>query len=542
MRPPAHSVNLDQPSLETTALVRPRGTPSNGASSRGQVRLPDDLLREASWRLGILSLLGAVLWIVAPVFAHVAAGVIKPSDPGWINFRALDIIAILSALSSLALYAFTRHHEADPQFVLNLGLWYMILVALALSLALHWGPIPAGTVVQPQISWAGAVMLMFAAIVPNQPRRVLVACLIAASMSPLSMMLAKARGTWEFGAWNQVFVMHYPDYLLAGVAVVISSVVMKLGHALTKAREMGSYRLEGLLGRGGMGEVYKATHRMLARPAAIKLIRPEMLAQADGDSAGLVLARFRREAQAAASLTSPHTVQVFDFGVTEDKTFYFVMELLDGMDLESLVRHFGPLPPARVVHILRQACESLEEAHARGLVHRDIKPENIHLGRKGLRHDFVKVLDFGIVKALGARSQAPTLATSDGLTPGTPAYMAPEVSLGGLVDHRVDIYALGCVAYYLLTAELVFRGDNAFQVMAKHLQAEPPRPSTRTNHDVPPALDDLVLACLAKEPAARPQSASLVAGALAALPIEPWTEEQAKDWWSEHDTTAKVNV
>src|SRR6185503_14835553 len=186
-------------------------------------------------------------------------------------------------------------------------------------------------------------------------------------------------------------------------------------------RELGSYRLGELLGRGGMGEVYLATHRMLARPAAIKLIRPEALG-ADREAAELAARRFRREAEAAASLRSPHTVELYDFGVTEDRTLYFVMELLEGLDLETLVGRYGPLPANRTIHLLRQVCESLEEAHAAGLVHRDIKPANIHLGRMGLRYDFAKVLDFGLVKSVTGTSED-SLATAAGLTPGTPAYM-----------------------------------------------------------------------------------------------------------------------
>ena len=198
------------------------------------------------------------------------------------------------------------------------------------------------------------------------------------------MLWARAQGYWDFGPASNALLMHYPDYLLVGVAVVISHVVTTLGRQVAKAREMGSYQLGELLGRGGMGEVYKATHRMLARPAAIKLIRPEMLGGNDPAVAARAIARFRREAEAAAQLRSPHTVDLYDFGVTDDQTLYLVMELLDGMDLESLVRQHGPMPAARVIHVLRQVCDSLEEAHARGLVHRDIKPANIHLGRVGL--------------------------------------------------------------------------------------------------------------------------------------------------------------
>ena len=239
---------------------------------------------------------------------------------------------------------------------------------------------------------------MFAAIVPSTPAKTLLAGVLAVSMNPIGMWIARARGLWNFEAATDALLMHYPDYLLLGVAVVISHVVTGLGQQVAKAREMGSYQLGELLGRGGMGEVYHATHRMLARPAAIKLIRPEVIGGSDPAAAQLAVARFRREAETAASLRSPHTVELYDFGVTDDQTLYFVMELLEGLNLESLVRRHGPLPAGRVVHILRQVCASLEEAHERGLVHRDIKPANIHVGRMGLVYDFVKVLDFGLVK------------------------------------------------------------------------------------------------------------------------------------------------
>ena len=198
-----------------------------------------------------------------------------------------------------------------------------------------------------------------------------------------------------------------------------------------------------------------------------------MIGAGDPVDAQLAVTRFRREAEAAANLRSPHTVELYDFGVTDDRTLYFVMELLDGLDLESLVRQHGPLPAGRVVHMLRQVCASLEEAHVRGLVHRDIKPANIHVGRLGLVYDFVKVLDFGLVKPIADGSREHSLATQAGLIIGTPGYMAPEMAISEKVDGRADLYALGCVAYYLLTGQQVFEGGTAMQVIAKHLQAAP---------------------------------------------------------------------
>jgi serine/threonine-protein kinase len=327
--------------------------------------------------------------------------------------------------------------------------------------------------------------------------------------------------------------MHYPDYLLVGVAVVISHVVTTLGRQVAKAREMGSYQLGELIGRGGMGEVYKASHRMLARPAAIKLIRPEMLGGSDPAVASRAISRFRREAEAAAHLRSSHTVDLYDFGITEDQTLYLVMEFLDGMDLESLVRQHGPMPAPRVVHIVRQVCDSLEEAHARGLVHRDIKPANIHLGRVGCREDFVKVLDFGLVKTASMRADA-SLATIEGVIMGTPAYMAPEMALGEAVDGRADLYALGCVAYYLLTGEQVFTGDTVLAVITQHIQAVPVPPSQRTELPIPEMLEDVVLACLAKKPGDRPQTARQLAQSLDAIHGMTWSDAEAGRWWRVH--------
>ena len=443
-----------------------------------------------------------------------------------------DAVAAAVVIVSLALFAYARRSRRDPRFILDLGLGYMIFTAFALSVTLHLGGSPEGTHVFPMITWVGVAVIMFAAMVPSTPTKTFIASLIAVSMNPISMLVQKANGSWNFGPWTNALVMHYPDFLLVGVAVVISHVVTRLGQQVSKARAMGSYHLGELLGSGGMGEVYKATHRMLARPAAIKLIRPEMLGAGTSDEAEITVARFRREAEAAANLRSPHTVEVYDFGVTEDETIYIVMELLEGLDLESLVRERGPLPASRVIHILRQACDSLEEAHTYGLVHRDIKPANIHIGRVGLRHDFVKVLDFGLVKAVTDSTVDQPLVTVPGqMALGTPAYMSPEMALGEKVDGRADIYALGCVAYFLLTGQLVFQAEKTFQMIAKHLQTTPGPPSELALH-VPPTLDRLVLSCLAKDPRDRPQSAGELARSLALIDVNPWSEQDATQWWA----------
>jgi eukaryotic-like serine/threonine-protein kinase len=497
--------------------------------------LPPDLLRQTSRRLQIMSLVGAGLWTLGVGIGNLAFHSTAPEDPRWTRLNITYLIAAANVALSLALYFYLRKRERDPASVVNLSLAYMIVTGLGLAIMLHWGIAPRNAMdVTPMITWTGPVILMFAAIVPAPPWKMLLAGFLAVSMDPIGMVLAQARGVYHYGSFSNALFMHYPSYLLLGVAVVISHVVARLGRQVAKEREMGSYRLGEQIGRGGMGEVYKATHRMLARPAAIKLIQPEVLATRDRASAQVAIARFRREAEAAAQLRSPHTVELYDFGVTDDGTLYLVMELLEGMELETLVRREGPLPQKRVIHILRQVCESLEEAHAAGLVHRDIKPANIHVGRVGLRHDFVKVLDFGLVKSVAPAAGEDSMATAAGLTPGTPAYMAPEMALGETVDGRADLYALGCVAYYLLTGKLVFEAASAYQLLAKHMQQPPVPPSQRTETEVDPALERAVLACLAKRREDRPQTATELDGMLAEIEIEPWSEEEATRWWSIH--------
>lgn len=315
---------------------------------------------------------------------------------------------------------------------------------------------------------------------------------------------------------------------------ITSQVIYGLRREVRRAMQLGQYTLEEKLGEGGMGAVYKARHAMLRRPAAIKLIKPNVTG--DGAGRSQALQRFEREAHATASLKSPHTVELYDFGVSAEGEFYYVMELLDGIDLETLVTRFGPLPAPRVVYLLRQACESLAEAHASGLVHRDIKPANLFLCRHGLRHDFVKVLDFGLV-ALGPEpTDLDPKRTVEGTVGGTPAYLAPEVmSHAETVDERADVYALGCVAYWLLTGRPPFERSSALATVLAHVNDAPVPPSSVSEIAVPAPLEELVLACLAKRPGDRPASALELAHQLAAaVEVDGWDEEKAARWWRVH--------
>ena len=309
----------------------------------------------------------------------------------------------------------------------------------------------------------------------------------------------------------------------AGKALEVSE------HLLDEGVRVGSYSLTERLGSGGMGEVWLGRHQLLARPAAIKLVREAAVASAE--DAATLRHRFAREAQATAELQSPHTVQLYDFGVTETGSFYYVMEHLRGTDLQRMVQRHGPMPPERAIYLLQQACRSLAEAHGLGLVHRDIKPANLFVCRLGAEYDFLKVLDFGVVSRQGAEASASI--TVAGMVLGTPAFLAPELMRGnGPFDHRVDIYALGCIAFWLLTGHPPFEGEDAIAVLRQHADTAPSPPSSRGGRAIPAELDALVLECLSKDPALRPESAEVLWRRLEQVPVGTrWTQERARAWW-----------
>lgn len=313
---------------------------------------------------------------------------------------------------------------------------------------------------------------------------------------------------------------------VAGSIVVYGSYrIEMLRKEVLEARKLGQYLLKERLGAGGMGEVYRAEHVLLRRPCAIKLIRPERAGYPEN------LLRFEREVQTTATLTHPNTVQIFDYGHAEDGTFYYVMEHLSGLTLGQLVTRYGRLPAARAVHFLRQICAALREAHGIGLIHRDIKPGNVMVCERGGLHDVVKLLDFGLVLAPGAGMDGERL-TQEGTIAGTPAYMSPEQAAGRQdLDPRSDIYSVGCLAYFLLTAQSPFAGRSAVQMLAAHLY-EPPAPLTDRCPDVPDELQALVLRCLAKDSAERFASAESLESALVSCPtVGRWTEDEAARWW-----------
>ena len=315
--------------------------------------------------------------------------------------------------------------------------------------------------------------------------------------------------------------------LTVTLATVTSQVIYGLRKEISEARKLGQYNLESKLGEGGMGVVYRASHAMLRRPTAIKLL-PQTKA---GEHA---IARFEREVRLTARLTHPNTVTVFDYGRTPDGIFYYAMELLEGATLEEIVDIDGPQPAARVLHMLASTAGALAEAHEIGLIHRDIKPANVMMCRRGGEVDVPKLLDFGLVKDLEA-SQTLSLTTTNTIT-GTPLYMPPEAIIAPhKVDARSDIYALGAVGYFMLTGTNVFEGDSVVEVCSRHLHGKPEHPAERLGVALPDDLTSLLLQCLAKKQEERPSSASeLQALLLSCGDAHAWSPRQAKRWWQTH--------
>ena len=510
--------------------VRPGGRHlDSGTGTSAPRSLPPELLGQVARRLELMSLGLAAAFAVALVLLHAVR------EAGWHPIPHLglrDVIAGAMIVASATVAWLARGGRLEPTRLLRMGLAYEVVVAFGISMGDHLTPLSSEHTLY-AVSWLCVWIVMFPLVVPAPPPSILLASVVAASTWPVAFFVGRALGN-PAPPPAVVLLNALENYIAAAMALAPALIIRRLGRDVQKAREMGSYELVERLDRGGMGEVWRARHRMLARPAAIKLIRPEALGLGGGRLAETLVRRFEREAQATAALHSSHTIALYDFGITPEGTFYYVMELLEGLDLEGLVRRFGPLPAERAIHLLLQACDSLADAHDVGLVHRDIKPANLYLCRQGLRFDFVKVLDFGLVKSAWTETEPDERLTREGAVAGTPAYMAPETVLGNReIDPRVDLYALGGVAYWLVTGLTVFEKGTAAQMALHHLQTAPVPPSRRTERPVPESLERVILRCLEKDPDRRPSTALELASELAACPVPPWTQEDARRWWWE---------
>jgi len=367
-------------------------------------------------------------------------------------------------------------------------------------------------------------------LLPTRPLRTTLVAFASALTGPVALVLHVALGDRSWPVDWGVVLDFGMSLAAATFAVITVRVIYGLGREIADARKVGAYVLVEKLGEGGMGEVWRAKHSALVRPAAIKLMRPRALSDGSPIDIGQLTRRFHQEAQATALLKSPHTVAVYDFGETNDGALYYVMELLDGLDLETLVQQFGPQPAERVVHFLRHAAASLAEAHADGLVHRDIKPANLFASVMGLELDFLKVLDFGLVRRIAVD---PNLTAENGVW-GTPAYIAPESAGYSRSDARSDIYSLGAVAYWLLTGKTVFEAPTGNAMIVAQIRDTPVAPSLRTELPIPRELEAVIMACLAKNPDERPQSAEQLSRLLGAVQVPAWTQRRAEAWWRAH--------
>ena len=499
---------------------------SGDAMRRAWSGLTPDLLermrsraRAFAWFMLIVNVLGI---LVDGTYFLVTGGEV---DAVWVGGT------LGGAALGVALVVVTTRRSLSPVTVLYATLAFEVLICLDLAILMPWfiwldrGHLPV-------VTWVEVLLVIFPLIVPAPPRMMAVTLALAGAMRVVALVFLQ-QVTGLATVPGDYYVAVICPLFAAAMAYAGSRIVYGMTVEVAEARRMGSYRLTEELGSGGMGEVWRAEHRFLARPAAVKLVRLERLTRR-GEERRIALARFEREAQATAMLRSPHTIELYDFGVKDDGTLYYVMELLDGLDLDRMVRRFGPLEPARAAHLVMQACDSLGEAHAAGLIHRDVKPANLYVCRYGRRVDFVKVLDFGLVKQHGSESATDDVGlTAENTVSGTPAFLAPEQVMGGEVDGRTDVYALGCVFYWALTGLCVFDEPSTMATMMAHVQTTPVPPSARTEQPIPAPLDDIVLECLAKSPDDRPRSVDALSDRLASIRWDlPWNDARARAWWS----------
>jgi hypothetical protein len=315
--------------------------------------------------------------------------------------------------------------------------------------------------------------------------------------------------------------------IMALVAHAVSRTLYSLRKTAHQAKRLGNYYIDEELGSGGMGQVFRARHALIRRPTAVKVMQPS------GEYEQAAITRFEREVQLTATLTHPNSITIYDFGRTPDQRFYYVMEFLQGLDLQDLVTRYGPVAASRSVFILTQACGALSEAHARGIVHRDIKPSNIFLTQRGGLYDFVKVLDFGLAKDLSGADAVEL--TKTGVAVGTPRYISPEAVKGEGMDGRSDLYCLGAVAYWMLTGRPPFEATTSVELLIDHVKATPTPPSQVCELEIPPELDEIVMTCLEKKPEDRFPTAAALESALDTVAFDRrWSQEQAREWWEIH--------
>jgi hypothetical protein len=496
----------------------------------------------------------ALFWKVLFCF-NLAGGVLGLAGGGMVKPGPDTVITFGSIVLSGALWWLCRRGKRSIRFcrivdgvgpllvaIVGTFLTRYILVGFVRehSVVTTEGSVMAdGYVVMIDLFPAAMFLAIRAALIPSSPRRtILITAMVGVPKILLSSALVPAVGgglAWRAansGVFPWLPTTSIMEWTIATITcTVISRVIYGLRAEVREARRFGQYVLERKIGEGAMGVVYRATHAMLRRPAAIKLLLKERASEID-------LQRFEREVQHTSRLVHPNTISIFDYGRTAEGVFYYVMEYLDGVDLQSLVDQYGPVEPARTIHILAQVSGALAEAHALGLIHRDIKPANIVLTERPDEPDVVKVVDFGLVKRFGGSLDES--AATDAII-GTPLYMAPEaISRPDTVDGRSDLYAVGAVAYFLLTGQHVFEAASVLEVCSKHMLEAPVPPSQRLGKALPADLEAIVLGCLAKDRNDRPASAAVLRTTLLACADGSRNDlPAARAWWQTRRASQK---
>jgi serine/threonine-protein kinase len=482
--------------------------------------------------------------------------------------RAIAIAFLVMFASSMLTHALTRHELAEGKSTVSHQLLHLVTFLIPLGVWLRCRSRPmtkrtleildAGMTVSTSVlvttlgmtgkeSTFGVVMAFSlvlgvayvvvgrSIVVPSSRVRTL--WISAVSVAPAIAFFVTRQARIEFASARieNIFIVFAVGWLVFAVIVAAANSRQLFGLRATirEIGKLGQYTLESKLGEGGMGTVYRATHAMLRRPAAIKLLPPERSSPSD-------VARFEREVQQTTRLTHPNTISIFDYGRTPDGVFYYVMELLDGMDLDRLVSAVGPIEAPRAIHLVAQVCGSLAEAHALGLVHRDIKPANIVLTERVDQPDVIKVLDFGLVRTLD-REQT---QSATNVIAGTPLYLAPEaITAPDTVDARTDIYAVGAVAYFLVTGTHVFEGSTVVELCSKHLMEAPQPPSARLGRAVPADLEAIIMRCLAKKREDRPASAAILRSELLACDsARAYDVAAAAAWWKDRGAALRSSA
>jgi serine/threonine-protein kinase len=492
--------------------------PGASASPALMSTVPQHALEASRRRLLMIGLVGAALAALESVTAIVG---------GASSATLYSTVPVLVLCVALAVVQ--RSPRVSTLTALRFGIVALVTMTCIFSCLGGLARYELGAPAMPA-HWATVFMMMLPMVVPMTPRTTATALMVGVASAPVGVLFVGAVTAYD-PTGSDMFSVTRPMLFVAVISFFASRSVRWSQNAVEPLRKMGSYTLIRQIGRGGMGEVWAAEHALFKRPAAVKLLGGEPGRELSMEQQSALF----EEASVLATLRSAHTVSLFDFGVSDDGRVYFAMELLDGIDLDQLVKEYGPVEPSRVVWVLRQVLLSLAEAHQNGVVHGDIKPANLFVSKLGIEYDFVKVLDFGLARRLDLAVDGASQGLAE-MDSGTPAYMAPETAIQGIATPRSDLYSVGCVGYWMLTGHRLFEGGNDISLGIAHMTVVPTLPQTlRPDLSIPDDLQQIIMKALHKEPSDRFRTAAEFRDALGALDCaDEWVDLRARAWWDAH--------